>query len=178
MVNWADGWAREWVALAKGVAARDFDALARAPRSTRSGNEARQSVGGIFSSTTAHKLQKTYKSSGWTPVYGLQGRPIRKKIIGHGMRSVTPGLDFAKWFRSARRTLALLQKQARQHGGGVFFQPLIQQGADFLADICGVRETRQFKALQGAPRSRKQELPGRLGRAGGHRASVKGCSVY
>ncbi len=173
MVNWAGEWTRERVALAIGVAARDFDALARVPRSTRLGNEARQSVGGIFSSTTAHKLQKTYKSSGWAPVYGLRGRSIRKKIIGHGMHSVAPGLDFGKWFRSARRPLSLLQKQARQHGGGVFFEPLIQQGADLFAKIGGVRKTRQFKALQGIPRSGKQEFPGWLGRSGGHKTSVR-----
>jgi hypothetical protein len=173
MTNWLGGRAREWAALAKGVAARDFDTLARAPRSTRVGNEASQSVGGIFSSMAARKLQKSYKSSRWASVYGLRGRPIRKKIIGREMRSIAPGLGFGKWFRNARRPLALLQKQARQHGGGVLFQPLIQQGADFLAEISGVRETRQFKALQGVARSREKELPRRLGRADGRRASVK-----
>jgi len=177
MVNWVDGWTREWAALAKGVAARDFDALARAPRSTRLGNEARQSVGGIFSSTTAHNLQKTYKSSGWAPIYALRGCSIRKKIIGRGMCSVAPGLGFGEWLRSARRPLTLLQKQARQHGGGVFFHPLIQQGADFLADIGGVRETRQFKALQGVSRGREEKLPGRPGLSGGHRTSVKERAV-
>jgi len=175
MVNWADEWTRELAALAKSVAARDFDAPGVAPRSTRLGNEARQSVGGIFSSTTAHKLQKTYKSSGRAAVYGLRGRSIRKKIIGHGMRSVAPGLGFGKWFRSARRPLALLQKQARQHGRGVLFQPLIQKGGDLLAEIGGMRQARQFKALQGIARGREKELPGWLGLAGGHRASVKGC---
>src|SRR5579863_3521420 len=174
MAKWADEWTREWVALAEGVAARDFDALAQAPRSTRSGSEASQSVGGIFSSMAARELQKSYKSSRWAPVYGLRGRSIRKKIIGHGVRSVAPGLGFGKWFRNVRRPLALLQKQARQHGGGVFFQPLVQKGGDLFAEIGGVRETRQFKALQAVARGREKEFPGWLGRAGGHRASVKG----
>ena len=178
MVNWADEWTRELAALAKSVAARDFDAPGVAPRSTRLGNEARQSVGGIFSSTTAHKLQKTYKSSGRAAVYGLRWRSIRKKIIGHGMRSVAPGLGFGKWFRSARRPITLLQKQARQHGGGVFFQPLVQKGGDFLAEIGGVRQARQFKALQGIARGREKEFPGWLGLAGGHRTSVKGRAAH
>lgn len=178
MVNWAGEWTREWVVLANGVAARDFDALARAPRSTRLGNEESQSVGGIFSSTTAHTLQKTYKSSGWAPVYGLRWRSIRKKIIGHGMRSVAPRLGFGKWFRSARRPLTLLQKQARQHGGGVLFHPLVQKGGDLLAEIGGMRQARQFKALQGVARGREKEFPGWLGRAGGHRASVKGRAAH
>src|ERR1700721_1133906 len=173
MVNWADGWTREWAALAKVVGARDFDAPSRAPLSTRLRNDARQSIGGIFNSTTAHYLQKTYKCSGWAPVYALRRRSIRKKIIGRGMCSVAPGLGFGKQLRSARRPLTLLQKQAGQHGGGVFLQPLIQQGADFLADIGGVRETRQFKALQGVARGREKELPGRPCRSGGHRTSVK-----
>jgi hypothetical protein len=142
------------------------------------GNEAKQSVGGIFSSTTAHKLQKTYELSGWAPIYGLRGRSIRKKIIGHGMRSVAPGLGFGKRFRSTRRPVALLQEQARQHGGGVFFQPLIQQGADLLAEIGSMRQARQFKALQGVPRRREKELPRWLGRAGGQRTSVKERAAY
>jgi hypothetical protein len=49
---------------------------------------------------------------------------------------------------------------------------LVEQGSDLLADIGGVREARQFKALQGAPRIREQELPGRLGRSGGHKTSA------
>ena len=178
MVSWADGWTREWAALAKGVAARDFDALARAPRSTRLRNDARQSIGGMFSSTTADNLQKTYKCSGWAPVYALRRRSIRKKIIGRGMCSIAPGIGFGKWLRSAWRPLTLLQKQAGQHGGGVFFQPLIQQSADFLADIGGVRETRQLIALQGVARGREKELPGRPSLSGGHRTSVKGRAAH
>jgi hypothetical protein len=41
---------------------------------------------------------------------------------------------------------------------------LIEQGGNLLAEIGGMRQTRQFKALQGVPRSRKQELPRWLGR--------------
>jgi hypothetical protein len=171
MANWVGGRTQEWEALAPGVASRALEAFAWTPRGTRLGTEAGRGVGGIFSSTAENSLQKTYKTSGWTAVSWLRRHSIRKKVIGHGMRSVAPGFGVGGQLRRARSSFALLQEQTRQHRGGVFVKPLIQQGADFLADIGGVRQAREFKALQGVPRGRKQEFPGWLGRAGSHRPS-------
>jgi hypothetical protein len=169
MRNGVGGETQWWEAPARDTSARDEWAFARAPQSTLSGSEVNQSIGDIFNATTRKKSQKTCKTSGWAAVYGLRGSSIRKKIIGHGMRSIVVGLAGGKYIRHPGSALTLLQKQAREHGGSVFFHPLIEQSANFLAEIGSVSETRQFKALQGVPRSGKKELPRWLSRSGGHR---------
>src|SRR5439155_26420436 len=61
----------------------------------------------------------------------------------------------------------LLHQAARQHGRRILFEVLVQQGADLLSQVCGVREPRQFVALQRVFGSREQEFPGWLGRVQG-----------
>jgi hypothetical protein len=172
MKNVASAWTQRWEAVARNGSARGAGAFARAPRSTPLGSAASQGVGGIFSSRAACKLQHPCKTSGRAAVYGLRGGSIRKKIIGHGMRAIVAGVAFGKHVRRPGGTLSLLQKQARQHSSGVFLHPLIEQGGNLLAEIGGMRQTRQFKALQGVPGSREQELPRWLGRTGGHRPPI------
>lgn len=161
--------AQEWEAVARSESARLAGAIARAQGSTRLGCGANQAARVIFGARTACKLHHACKTSGWAPVYRLRGAPIRKKIIGHGMHAIVPRVAFDKHVGRPWRALSLLKQQARQHGGGVLFHPLIKQRANLLAEVGGMGQARQFKTLQGAPGCRKQELPGWLGRAGGHR---------
>lgn len=178
MKNAMGGWTELWTALARGSSARVEHAFARGPRSTRSGNEANQSIGDIFSARATNKLQKTCKTSGKTAVYGLRDGSIRKKIIGHGMCSIFARFGRGKQIRNPGGTFALFEKPARQQSGCVFLHPLIDQSANFLAEIGGMGKTRQFKTLQGVPRSGKKELPRRLAAARIHRASVEGtCRI-
>jgi len=153
--------------------ARGNSLFARAPLHTLLGSKAKLSILGIFSARPANKFQKACQTSGRAAVYRLRDGSIRKKIIGHGMRSILAGIARGKYIWRPRGAFSLLQKPAGQHGGGVFLHPLINQCRDFLAEIGCVSQTRQFKALQGVARSREKELPGRLGRARGHRASDK-----
>jgi hypothetical protein len=178
MANGERGETQLWEALAGNCVARTVGAFARAPRSTRSESETNESVGGILSSTAANKLQNPYKTSEGAAVYGLRGGSIRKKIIGHGMRAFVAQISGTKHIRRPGCPLALVEKPARQHGGGVLLHPLIQQSANFLAEIGRVGQTGQFKTLQGVSRSGKKELPGWLRRACGHRTSVKGRCDY
>ncbi len=60
--------------------------------------------------------------------------------------------------------LALVHEPAGEHGGGVFFEPLVEQGRNFLPEIGGVGEPCEFVALQAVARSREQELPRGLSR--------------
>jgi len=60
--------------------------------------------------------------------------------------------------------LALVHQPAGEHGGGVFFEPLVEQGRDLLAEIGGVSEPCEFVALEAVARSREQELPRGLSR--------------
>jgi hypothetical protein len=161
MKNVASAWTQRWEAVARNRSAKRAGAFARTPRSTRLGSAASHGVGGIFSSRAAYQLQHPCKTSGWAAVYGLRDGSIRKKIIGHGMRAIVARVAFGKHVRRPGGTFSLLQKQARQHGSGVFFHPLIEQGGNLLAEIGGMRQTRQFKALQGVPGSGEQELPRR-----------------
>lgn len=136
--------------------------FARLPQSTLSGSESRQRIGDKFSAKASNKHLKTCKPSGRAAICRLRGGSIRKKIIGHRLRSIMPGFPGGKCFRQPRGTFPLVQKPARQHSGGVLFHPLVQQCTDLLAEIGGVGKTGQFKTLQRVPRSGKKELPGRL----------------
>src|SRR5690242_11128792 len=72
---------------------------------------------------------------------------IRQKIIGHRMavcgRRFGGGLvRRGLGFRGENRALALLDQPARDHGVGVFVEPLVEQGRDLLAEISRVAQAR------------------------------------
>jgi hypothetical protein len=104
---------------------------------------------------------------------GRRGRLIREKIIGHAMRAVAPRVAYGSSLLTRCQPLrrlasrggmfALLHQPARKHSRGVLFKPGIQQLRDLLAEIGRVAEPRQLVTLQGIPRRREKELPGRLG---------------
>lgn len=96
-------------------------------------------------------------------VNGPRPAPIRKKIIGHDMAVCGQQFFGPSGLRTAhRRFFLVLEEPARQHGAGIFLQPLIEQRADFLPEIGSMTETGEFIALQRVPRGREEELPGRL----------------
>ena len=100
---------------------------------------------------------------------------IRQKIIGHRMavcgRRFGGGLVRSGLrFRGENGALALLDQPARDHGVGVFVEPLVEQGRDLLAEIGRVTQAGEFVALQRVARSGEKELPGRLGAIGVHGA--------
>lgn len=163
-----------WEELARESCARVGWAFARASGSTPSGKESKLGFCDIFSGKTTTIPQKEGKTSGRAANYGPWRASIRKKIIGHRMRPVAARFRGGKRLWGSRGTLPLLHKPASQHGGGVFFQPLIQHGGNFLAEIGGMRKTGQFKTLQRVPGSGKKELPWRLRGTGDHETSNKG----
>jgi hypothetical protein len=107
-------------------------------------------------------------TSRWAAVCGRRDRPIRKKIIGHGVFALQRRIAGGSGLQHLRRTLALLHQPAREHGASILFKPLIEKCADLLAEIGGMVETREFVALQRSARSREKELPRRLGLVTGH----------
>ena len=104
-------------------------------------------------------------------VCGRRDGPIRKKIIGHGMSIFRERFRSESIFRRLLRTLPLFHQPARQHGRGIFLDPKIEKGADLLAEIGGMTETREFITLQRVARSGEKKLPRRLGFAVVHGAS-------
>jgi len=118
-----------------------------------------------FSSVNAEfsiESQKTVFSSSRAAICGRRSAPIRKKVIRHGMFFLRMNFAGVNRFRFSRRGLALLHQPTRQHGASVFFEPLIEKRANFLAEIGGVTQTREFVTLKGVARGREKELPRRL----------------
>ena len=84
---------------------------------------------------------------------------IRQNIIGHSV-PVSPG-PFRRGVLclDRRGKIRMLDQPARQQGRGVFFDPTLQQLANFLAQIGGVRQAGKLIALQGVTRSRQEKVP-------------------
>jgi hypothetical protein len=108
------------------------------------------------------RRKMAFTSSG-APICGRRDGPIRKKIIGHGMSVFRKSFCGQDIVLRLLRTFPLLHQPARQHGRGIFLHPKIEQRANFLAEIGGMAETREFVALQRVARGREKKLPWRLG---------------
>ncbi len=108
-----------------------------------------------------------FTSSG-ASVCGRRDRPIRKNIIGHRMPAFRRGRTGASGFLRLRRALLLLHQPPREHGRRTFLKPLVEKRPDFFAEIGGVIEAGEFKALQRVARGREKELPRRFGFLKGH----------
>ena len=99
----------------------------------------------------------------------LRSGTIRKQIIGRGMavprlRFSTGGNGFRAAFLGRVEGLgAMLHEPASEHGGGILFEPGIEQLANLLAEIGGVAQARQLITLQRIARCGEKELPRRLG---------------
>jgi hypothetical protein len=107
------------------------------------------------------RRKMAFTSSG-ASICGRRDCPIRKKIIGHGVSVFRKSSRDRNVLLRLLRTFPLLHQPARQHGRGVFLHPKIEQRANFLAEIGGMAETRQFVTLQRVARSGEKKLPRRL----------------
>jgi hypothetical protein len=122
---------------------------------------------GIVSEKVAGKLlmerrKMAFTSSG-APICGRRDCPIRKKIIGHGMSVFRKSIGRRNALLRLLRAFPLLHQPPRQHGRGILLHPKIQERANFLAEIGGMAETREFVTLQRVARSGEKKLPRRLG---------------
>ena len=94
---------------------------------------------------------------------------IRQNIIGHAL-AIGPGrLRLQGLSPGGHGAFALLHEPARQHGGSVFLEPLVQQFGDFLAQIRGVRQPRELVGLQCVAGSGEKKFPGSRGGRPGHK---------
>jgi hypothetical protein len=113
-------------------------------------------------------LRKMAITSCWAAVGRGRSRPIRKNIIGHA--SSIPGQQIRESgsFVGVRSALALVHQQAREHGFGIFLDPLLKERGDLLAEISSMAEAGELKALKRVARSGEQKLPRELGLVNGH----------
>ncbi len=114
------------------------------------------------------KHRKIAFTSSGASVCGRRDRPIRKNIIGHRMPAFRRGRTGGSGFLRLRRPLPLLHQPPREHGRRTFLKPLVEKRPDFFAEIGGVIEAGEFKALQRVARGREKELPRRFGFLKGH----------
>ncbi len=120
-------------------------------------------VSGLAGSKLRISERKELFTSSRTSICGRRDRPIRKKIIGHGMPVLRERFTDGRVFQRLLWALLPLHQPARQHGGGVFLHPKIEKGADLLAEIGGMAETREFITLERISRCREQKLLRGLG---------------
>jgi len=98
-----------------------------------------------------------------------RNEPIRQKVIGRAM--AVGGRRFrGSGFFDGRmdRELALLDEPASEIGSGVFLEPLIEQGSDFLTQIGGMSEAGELVGLKRIAGSGEKKFPGSLGAGLGH----------
>lgn len=109
-------------------------------------------------------MQAADENSGVAASTVGRNESINQKVIG---RTMTGGGSRLRGRRIFRRGIhgesALLDEPTGEIRSGVFFKPLIEQGSDFLAQIGGVSEAREFIGLERIARSREKEFPGGLG---------------
>ncbi len=84
---------------------------------------------------------------------------VRENIIGHTAALVIGGLGGRCGFFGENGAFALIHEPASEHGGGVLLEILIEEGAQFLAEIGGVSEPGEFVGLEGVTGSGEEELP-------------------
>jgi hypothetical protein len=181
---------RNWTRQGRPLRAQGCDALRscarestlhvvpRASRDTPVKDRANRNVSVETSPGNPIEPAKTSTLSRRAASYRRRDRWIRENIIGHGMPAARriAGLRFARRRRvlNSQRVLALLHEPSREHGGGVFFQPGIEQLANFFSEVGSVTEPRKFVALERIFRSRQKELPWRLRLLDGHEHLQRG----
>jgi len=87
------------------------------------------------------KQRKTGFTSTRTSVCGWRDRAIGKKVIGRSVSIFREGFSSESVFLRLMRTFPLLHQPARQHGGSILLEPLIEKRADLLAEIGGMAKT-------------------------------------
>src|SRR5260370_12483191 len=126
------------------------------------GTSDRGRVSGGFGAVLRMERRKIAFTSSVASVCGRRNRPIRKKIIGHGMSVFRKSFNRGSVLLRNLRAFLLFHQPARQHGRGVFLDPKIELRAYLTATSGGMVETREFITLQRVSRSGKKKLPRRL----------------
>jgi hypothetical protein len=121
----------------------------------------------VTGKTKAEQPAEHQRSAVMTGI-GARSEVLAQKVI-RPILSVGPGqVRRLRVLCDGYRTVPLLDQPARQVGRGGLFEPLIEKRGDFLFQIGGVRESREFVGLKGVSRGGEKKFPRRLGAALGH----------
>jgi hypothetical protein len=140
-------------------------------------NPLHQAVPARWVTTTQNAAAEPRKTETASQRYARNG-DIREEIIGRtgcGLRGL---LLRGGGLAEARRALALLEEPSGKQGSSAFLHPLIQKLADLFAEIGGVVQPGEFKALQRERRCGAKELPRRLGLRAVHARLLAGTLGY
>ena len=151
--------ARYCEAFGGNAGASDRGQLVRSTRATPPGPIDHGFVGGKASRKSRLQRRIIAFTSRGASVCGRRERSIRKNIIGHGMSGFPERFSSGNLLPRLLRAFPLLHQPARQQGRGTFFNPQVEQRANFLAEIGGMVEPRKFKTLQRVVRSGEKKLP-------------------
>jgi len=113
-------------------------------------------------------LRRADQTSGLLTRGARRNDTFPQKVIGRTTPLVFGGCGRGRSLFGEDGAFALVHQPARQHGGGIFLEILIQERAQFLAQIGRMSEAGEFIALQGIAGSGEKEFPGRLGVVGVH----------
>ena len=148
---------RAWLArlgevFRENTARIEAEAQQCALRYAAAGPESWRSWKAITGAKVRFKSQKIASTSRWTSIRGGRDGSIRKKIIGHGMSIFGRNVYARNVLLNRLRVFPVLHQPASQHSRRVFLHPQVEKSANFLAEIGGMAEPREFVALQGVPR--------------------------
>ena len=128
------------------------------------GTLAASNVGAKKRNASKSEVRRADESSGMSARTVGRNKPIHQKVIRHPVTVGGSDLLGGRFLdRGVHGQFALLDEPASEIGSGVFFEPLIEQGGDFLAQIRGVSEAGKFIRLKRIARGGEKEFPGGLG---------------
>lgn len=113
-------------------------------------------------------LRRADETSGSHTGSARRNDTIPQKVIGRTTPLIFVGCGRGSRLFGEDGAFALIHQPASQHGCGIFFEVLVQERSQFLAQIRGMSEAGKFVALKGIAGSGEKEFPGRLGVVGIH----------
>lgn len=135
-------------------------------------------LGGKSHGKVQNERRKIVITSRWAAICERRYGPLREIVIGRAHAVIARRPVRGNGVVRDRRALALLHQPAREHGGGVLLDPLIEQRANLPAEIGGVAEARKLVALQRGARSGEQEFPRGLRFMNGQEGPPEGSGVH
>src|SRR6266852_824386 len=117
-----------------------------------------------WSSVAGVKLRFESRKIGFTSsgasICGRRDGAIRKKVIGHGVPVSRECFGMGSVLLSLRGPFPLLHQPAREHSCRIVLHPKVKKRTNFLAEVGGMAESREFVALERACEAERRNSHG------------------